>query len=89
MNFEYEGLHFASIDLEPDNLEDLSQKMQHLQEGLKQLKPEQRECILLSYYYGYTHKELSEKLNKPLGTVKAWIRRGMEILQPSLQPSAS
>jgi len=37
---------------------------------------------LLSYYYGYTHEELSEQLNVPLGTAKAWIRRGLETIRP-------
>ncbi len=84
MDIQYEGLDFASTDLEPDHQEDLSQEMQRLRECLKQLQPSQRECILLSYYYGHTHQELSEKLNKPLGTVKAWIRRGLETLKPCL-----
>ncbi|RVU83961.1 sigma-70 family RNA polymerase sigma factor [Leucothrix sargassi] len=81
---EYEGLDFASDDLEPEHQESLSQDMQRLRECLKQLQPAQRECILLSYYYGHTHQELSVKLNKPLGTVKAWIRRGLESLKPCL-----
>lgn len=83
-DIQYEGLDFASDDLEPEHQEDLSQEMQRLRECLKQLQPAQRECILLSYYYGHTHQELSEKLNKPLGTVKAWIRRGLETLKPCL-----
>ncbi|WP_022952823.1 sigma-70 family RNA polymerase sigma factor [Leucothrix mucor] len=81
---QYEGLDFASEDLEPEHQEGLSQEMQRLRECLKQLQPSQRECILLSYYYGHTHQELSEKLNTPLGTVKAWIRRGLETLKPCL-----
>lgn len=81
---EYEGLEFASTDLEPDSMEHLSQDVKTLMHCLKQLKPDQRECILLSYYYGHTHQELSKKLGKPLGTVKAWIRRGLEDLRPCL-----
>jgi len=81
---QYEGLDFASEDLEPDNRENLSQEMQRLMKCLDLLQPAQRECILMSYYYGHTHQELSEKLNKPLGTVKAWIRRGLETLKPCL-----
>ena len=84
VDFPYEGLDFTSTDLEPDRQEDLSQEIQQLRECLKRLPPSQRECILLSYYYGYTHPELSEKLNKPIGTVKAWIRRGVETLRPCL-----
>jgi len=83
-DFEYEGLEFASADLEPDDLENMSQDMQGLMVCLNRLKPDQRECILLSYYYGHTHQELAHKLNKPLGTIKAWIRRGLEDLRPCI-----
>ena len=84
VDIQYEGLDFASTDLEPDHQEDLSQEMQRLQACLTQLQSAQRECILLSYYYGHSHQELSKKLGKPLGTVKAWIRRGLETLRPCL-----
>ncbi len=81
---QYEGLEFASADLEPDRLEYLSQDVKVLMACLDKLKPAQRECILLSYYYGHTHQELADKLDRPLGTIKAWIRRGLEDLRPCL-----
>ena len=81
---QYEGLEFASADLEPDRLENLSQDVKGLMACLDKLKPDQRECILLSYYYGHTHQELADKLGRPLGTIKAWIRRGLEDLRPCL-----
>jgi len=81
---QYEGLEFASIDLEPAEMEGLSQDVKGLMDCLDRLKPDQRECILLSYYYGHTHQELAVKLGRPLGTIKAWIRRGLEDLRPCL-----
>ena len=81
---QYEGLEFASVDLAPEQVEDLSQDVKGLMACLDKLKPDQRECILLSYYYGHTHQELSDKLGRPLGTIKAWIRRGLEDLRPCL-----
>lgn len=48
------------------------------------LKPETTEAILLSYVEGYSHSEISDKLSKPIGTVKAWIRRGLEELKQCL-----
>lgn len=48
------------------------------------LKPETTEVILLSYVEGYSHSEISDKLSKPIGTVKAWIRRGLEELKQCL-----
>ena len=78
---EYETLEFASTDLTPDSLGELSQDSQRLMQCMEGLKEEQRECIMQAFYYGYTHDELANRLSRPLGTVKAWIRRGLEQLR--------
>lgn len=52
------------------------------------LQPEQRNSVLLAYYEGYTHNELSRRLKAPLGTVKSWLRRGLQKLQECLGPGA-
>lgn len=54
---------------------------------LKQLKDAQRQCIELAYFEGYSHQELSDRLQQPLGTVKTWIRRGLERLKSCLNPT--
>ena len=41
------------------------------------LNSEQRQVIEMSYFGGLTQLEISSRLNTPLGTVKARIRRGM------------
>jgi RNA polymerase sigma-70 factor (ECF subfamily) len=81
----YEGADFASIEMEPEDFTAIEQDVGGLMKCLDELQPEQKECILLSYYYGHTHQELAVKLNRPLGTVKAWIRRGLEKLRVCLQ----
>lgn len=80
-DLEYETLEFASLEIEPDNLAALHEDTQRLVECLQALKEEQRECVMQAFYYGYTHDELSSRLMKPLGTIKAWIRRGLEQLR--------
>ena len=85
---EYETLEFASSELAPDSLKELSDDTQQLLHCMNQLKPEQRECIMAAFYYGNTHDELAEKLSRPLGTVKAWIRRGIEQLRHCLAHTA-
>lgn len=51
---------------------------------LAALKSQPREAIILSYVNGYSHGELSRKMDVPLGTVKAWIRRGLQELKQCL-----
>lgn len=43
-----------------------------------------RKAILLCYVTGMNHGEVAATLNAPLGTVKAWIRRGVFALQECL-----
>lgn len=82
---DYETLEFASLEPGPDALQQMGEDAQQLMHCLNQLKPEQRECILQAFYHGQTHDELAHSLAKPLGTVKAWIRRGLEQLKGCLQ----
>jgi len=51
---------------------------------LTKLNPQTRQAILLSFFNGSSHSEVSEQLAKPLGTVKAWIRRGLMELKKCL-----
>ena len=55
---------------------------------LQTLQPQQRDSVLLAYYEGLTHQELSERLDAPLGTVKSWIRRGLLRLRECLAERA-
>ncbi|MCB1865775.1 MAG: sigma-70 family RNA polymerase sigma factor [Chromatiales bacterium] len=55
-----------------------------LDDCLDQLPPGQRHSLVLAYCEGYTHSELSERLAQPLGTVKSWIRRGLDWLRECL-----
>lgn len=51
---------------------------------LDQLPTEQRLVIELAYYSGYTHTEIAEQLNIPLGTVKGRIRLGLQKMKTLL-----
>lgn len=55
-----------------------------LQSAVVSLSPEQREVIELAYFEGLTQKQIAERIDSPLGTVKARIRRGVERLRLSI-----
>ncbi|MFP5305364.1 MAG: sigma-70 family RNA polymerase sigma factor [Gammaproteobacteria bacterium] len=55
-----------------------------LDECMKGLLQEQRRSVLLAYYEGYTHQELARVMRVPLGTVKSWVRRGLQRLRDCL-----
>lgn len=52
-----------------------------LHQCLSKLENKQREVVSLAYLRDMSHNELSEQLKLPLGTVKTWIRRGLEQLR--------
>ncbi|HEY6529712.1 MAG TPA: sigma-70 family RNA polymerase sigma factor [Cellvibrionaceae bacterium] len=44
----------------------------------------QRDAIQLAYFRGLTHFEVCDRMAKPLGSVKSWIRRGLDVLKRCL-----
>lgn len=63
---------------------DLLAERDALRNCLGRLDGKKRSAILLCYVTGLNHGEVAATLNAPLGTVKAWIRRGMASLQECL-----
>jgi RNA polymerase sigma-70 factor (ECF subfamily) len=55
-----------------------------LQRCLKRLDAGQRQAIAFAYFQGLTHSELAATLRIPIGTVKTWIRRGLEKMRRCL-----
>jgi len=58
-----------------------SQQAWALHQCLGKLESRQREVVSLGYLRDLSHSELAEQLKLPLGTVKTWIRRGLEQLR--------
>jgi RNA polymerase sigma-70 factor (ECF subfamily) len=56
-----------------------------VQECMGQLTAPQRQALALVYYQGLTHVEVAQALEAPLGTAKAWVRRGLDYLRSCLQ----
>ena len=58
-----------------------SEQAMALHNCLSRLENKQREVVSLAYMRDMSHGELAEQLKLPLGTVKTWIRRGLEQLR--------
>ncbi|MEZ5706056.1 MAG: sigma-70 family RNA polymerase sigma factor [Burkholderiaceae bacterium] len=61
-----------------------SQQAWALHQCLGKLENKQREVVSLAYLRDLSHGELAEQLKLPLGTVKTWIRRGLDQLRNCL-----
>jgi RNA polymerase sigma factor (sigma-70 family) len=58
-----------------------------LDQGMKTLGAGERLCVSLCFGAGFSHAEVAEALNLPLGTVKSHVKRGLEKLRARLAPS--
>lgn len=50
-----------------------------------ELGASQRQALALAYYRGMVHTEIADALRVPLGTAKAWVRRGLDKLRVCLE----
>lgn len=57
-------------------------------QALEALSEERRRWILLSVVEGYSHREIAERTDTPLGTVKSGIRRGLAEARERLEARA-
>ena len=72
---------WASEDLGPMENAANNRDTKALMQCMKQLAPLQRQAFALSYFQGLAHEQLAQQLEQPLGTVKTWLRRGLETLK--------
>lgn len=67
--------------LNPLEMAQLSEEAFALHQCMGKLDNKQREVIALAYLRDLSHGELAKQLELPLGTVKTWIRRGIDQLR--------
>lgn len=56
---------------------------------LEMLDGRQRQSIALAFFHGLSHSEIAAHMREPLGTVKTWVRRGLEKLKGCLATEGS
>jgi RNA polymerase sigma-70 factor (ECF subfamily) len=52
---------------------------------LAALTERQRQCLELAFVAGNSHEDIARLTGNPLGTVKSWIRRGLQSLRQCLE----
>ena len=80
---------WASSDLGPLEKAAEQSETKALLNCMGSLAPLQRQAIALSYFHGMAHEQLALHLAQPLGTVKTWIRRGLQSLKSCLKGVAA
>ena len=77
----------AVADDSPSALDQLgsAREARALNQCLEGLESMQRQSITIAYFHGLSASELAQQLAAPLGSVKSWIRRGMERLRRCLE----
>jgi RNA polymerase sigma factor (sigma-70 family) len=73
------SLTTEQVELTDDSLSSLVDK--DLRKSVHRLKEEQKVLVEMSYFEGYTHNEIAEILQIPLGTVKTRIRAALSKLR--------
>ncbi|WP_256578706.1 RNA polymerase sigma factor [Pseudomonas sp. NS1(2017)] len=82
-----DGQQDALVDDAPSAHDQLDHERQAhaLNRCLDTLDGMQRRSISVAYFQGLSYSELATQLAAPLGSVKSWIRRGMERLRRCLE----
>jgi RNA polymerase sigma-70 factor (ECF subfamily) len=58
---------------------------QAIRAAVDALPAAQREALVLAFFHGLSHQEIATRLQTPLGTIKARIRRALQTLLDQLQ----
>lgn len=76
----------AGAGASPSAMQLLEQATQALriEACMNALEGSHRQSLALAYYQGLSHTEVAAQMGAPLGSVKAWIRRGLDKLKTCL-----
>lgn len=68
----------------PERLIELGMQRERVRAAIGQLPHEQEHVLRLAYFAGYTHRQIAELLDQPLGTIKTRIRLAIQKLRQLL-----
>ena len=90
---EHTSIRWADLTVEPhadghspETAVSHQLQKQTVHHALAQLPQEQQDVLFLAFFGGYSHSQIADELDLPVGTVKTRIRLGMQKLRHILQP---
>jgi RNA polymerase sigma-70 factor (ECF subfamily) len=72
-------------DNDPETAVLLNLEQHRVRAAVASLSAQQQEALALAFFQGYSHSEIAQALDQPLGTVKGRIRAGMQKLRDLLE----
>jgi len=80
-NSDYDSSNLIkSTHLNPEEFYIKKQKVEMVRTVIDKLKPKYKELVELFYFQELSHEEISERLNLPIGTIKAQLFRARDFL---------
>jgi RNA polymerase sigma-70 factor (ECF subfamily) len=80
------GIDVPDTSAPPQAAAQADENRARIARALQSLDADQRAAIECAYYDGLSHTQIAQRLNKPLGTVKSYIRLGLVRLRDLLTP---
>jgi RNA polymerase sigma-70 factor (ECF subfamily) len=80
-----EALAKPSLDPSPEEVALMADDHARLRKCLNELEETHRNVVRTAFFTGRTYAEIAEGIEKPLGTVKSWVRRSLMKLRECLE----
>jgi RNA polymerase sigma-70 factor, ECF subfamily len=74
---ESDAMDVAAETPDPLAVRVLSDELKRLLACLGKLDPDRQRLVLLAYYSGSSREQLAAQFNKPVNTIKTWLRRSL------------
>jgi RNA polymerase sigma-70 factor (ECF subfamily) len=82
---EPEVLEVAAENPHPLDKREMSEELKRLLGCMGGLDEERRRLVLLAYYSGWSRDQLAAKFDKPVNTIKTWLRRSLAEIRECLE----
>jgi RNA polymerase sigma-70 factor (ECF subfamily) len=70
-------LEIAADSPDPLARREMTEELRRLLACMGRLDEERRRLVLFAYYDGWSREQLAAKFDKPVNTVKTWLRRAL------------